>query len=337
MSRAVLITGGTGFIGSHIALRLAERGDRAILFDVTPLSDEPAWLLRSVTDRISVVLGSVVDLNALHVACERESVTDIIHAASIVGPDALLSRPREALDVNVGGTLNVLEAARQLNLRRLVYVSTIGVLPRKLYEPIDARHPIILGDDGPGAGFYGASKVASEAFCFSYLSTFGVDFVIIRPSAVYGLGMRVPNFIKPMVENSVRGEPTRFERGADFPRDYTHVTDVAELLVQALDAPEDTFLGSNRVFYAATGRPLVTAGQVAKMVRQIVPGADIEIGAGVAAGDLRKMLFRGQLDIAPACQQLGYSPSYVNLQEGVAEYVASYRQYLGDVRHDESR
>ena len=64
---------------------------------------------------------------------------------------------------------------------------------------------------GPWAGFYGASKIASEAFCFAYREVFGVDFVVIRPSAVYGFGMKVPMLLKPMVENSVRGKPTRSE------------------------------------------------------------------------------------------------------------------------------
>lgn len=326
--RTVLITGGTGFIGSHLARRLVEHGDRVVLFDRAPLGPEATWVLGPLAPELQVVEGSVEDEPAVRAACETHAVTDIVHTAAIVSFEALQRRPREALAVNVGGTLNLLETVRRLGLRRLVYFSTIGVLPRIQYEPIDAKHPIILGDDGPGSGFYGASKAAAEAFCFAYRAHFGLDFVIIRPSAVYGLGMRVPNFIKPMVENSVRGQPTRFGQGRDFARDYTHVADVAQLAQAALDARPEAL--AEYVFYAATGRPLVTAGRVAELVCEVIPGADVEIGPGLSEDDQRKVLFRGRLDVEPARRQLGYEPRYADLRAGVVEYVASYRQYLAD-------
>lgn len=327
-ARTVLITGGAGFIGSHLARHLAEAGDEVVLFDLYAPGPEATWLLQPVMERVQFVQGSVDDPAAVRAVCAGQRVTDVVHTAAIVSFEALQGRPRDALTVNVGGTLTMLEAVREFGLRRLIYFSTIGVLPRVQYEPIDGNHPIILNDDGPGAGFYGASKAAGEAFCFAYRTHFGTDFVIIRPSAVYGLGMRVSNFIKTMVENSVRGEPTRFEHGRDFGRDYTHVADVVQLAKHALDASADVI--HDRVFYGATGGALVTAGQVAEMVREIVPGADIEIGGGLTAEDQTKSRFRGRLDIAPAREQLGYAPRYTDVRDGVAEYVSTFRQYCAE-------
>ena len=87
---------------------------------------------------------------------------------------------------------------------------------------------------------------------------------MLRPSAVYGFGMRHPIFIKPMVENAVRGRATTFANGREFPRDYTHVGDVAQMTLRALDVPADRV--RDRIFYAATGQPLRTAGELAEIL-----------------------------------------------------------------------
>jgi nucleoside-diphosphate-sugar epimerase len=251
----------------------------------------------------------------------------IVHTAAIGDPAAVHRRPHLALRVNVEGTVHVLEACRLFDVERVVVFSSIGVLPGIRYQPVDAAHPVILPDEGPGSGFYGASKTACEAFCFGHRQAFGTDFVVLRPSAVYGFGMRHPIFVKPMVENAVRGLKTRFANGREFPRDYTHVRDVAQLTVRAVDAPADAV--RDRVFYAATGRPLRTAGELADIVRRAVPGADIEIGPGLSEADQLEIRYRGVLSIDSARRQLGYEPRYAALEDGVAEYVESYRRFLG--------
>jgi nucleoside-diphosphate-sugar epimerase len=207
-----------------------------------------------------------------------------------------------------------------------VYFSSIAVLPGIQYEPVDVAHPVFLGTEGPGGGFYAAAKVASEAFCWAYHQAFGLDFIVLRPSAVYGFGMRYPIYIKPMVENSVRGLPTRFERGREFPRDYTHAADVAQAAIKAVDIPADQV--RDRIFYAATGRPLVTAGQVAEVVKKLIPGADIEIGSGLSKADLIEIRYRGVLSIDNAREQLGYEPEFADIEQGVANYIELYRGYL---------
>ncbi|MGH2370811.1 MAG: NAD-dependent epimerase/dehydratase family protein, partial [Chloroflexota bacterium] len=319
--RTVLITGGTGFIGAHLARRLAERGGLAVLLDIAPLDAEMTWLLRPVRDRVRVEQASVTDPAALRALCERHGVGDVVHIGGIASSDSLLHRPDLALTVNVGGTVHVLETVRALGLRRCLYFSSVGVLPPRQYEPIDSRHPLILADAGPSTGFYGASKLAGEAFCFAHRQAFGTDVVIVRPSAVYGFGMRVPNFIKPMVEGSVRGEPVSFDHGAELARDYTHVADVAQLALGALDAAPETL--TERVFYGATGQPLTTAGQVAEVVRRVLPDARVRIAGGLTEEDRWKSQFRGRLDVEPARRLLGYAPQYAALEDGVAEYAAT--------------
>jgi nucleoside-diphosphate-sugar epimerase len=138
--------------------------------------------------------------------------------------------------------------------------------------------------------------------------------------------MRVPNFIQPMVEGAVRGEPVFFDHGAELARDYTHVADMVQLAQRALDAAPDAL--RERVFYGATGRALTAAGRVAESVRRVIPGARITIERGLTDEDRWKSAFRGVLDIEPARRRLGYEPHYAALEVGVTEYAATYRRYL---------
>jgi UDP-glucose 4-epimerase len=131
-----------------------------------------------------------------------------------------------------------------------------------------------------------------------------------------------------MVENSVRGLPTRFETGREFPRDYTYVDDVAQLAVRAVDIPPEEV--EDRVFYAATGQPLVTAGEVAEIVKGLIPGADIEIGSGLSEQDLIEIRYRGVLSIKNAQEQLGFQPRFADIRDGVADYIETYRRYLAE-------
>ncbi|MDO9405254.1 MAG: NAD(P)-dependent oxidoreductase [Polaromonas sp.] len=329
-ARTILVTGGAGFIAGYFALELADTHDKLVMLDVKAPGPESEWMLRDVQSRITYVKGGVDDAQTVLDTCRDHGVTDIVHMASIVNPAFLASHPKQAFDINVGGTMNVLAAMHQLKLRRLVCFSTIGVLPAVQYEPIDANHPVLLGTQGPGASFYGAAKVASEAFCFAYRQSFGLDFVIIRPSAVYGFGMQWPIYIKPVVENSIAGIATRFPHGHDFPRDYTHAADVAQVARRALDAPAAAL--HDRIFYGASGAPLVTAGQMAQMVRDQVPGADIEIGPGLSADDLVEISYRGVLDVETGRRQLGYVPRFASLRDGIADYIATHRRYLAETQ-----
>jgi nucleoside-diphosphate-sugar epimerase len=86
----------------------------------------------------------------------------------------------------------------------------------------------------------------------------------------------------------------------------------------------------DRVFYGATGQPLVTAGQVAELVKELVPGADIEIGSGLSEQDLVEIRYRGVLSIKNAQEQLGFQPRFADIRDGVADYIATYRRYLAD-------
>lgn len=322
--RPVLVTGGTGFIGTYVVKALLEAGRRVVCLDVRGLTPEGRFLLGPLADQVAVEEGSVDDWARLLHVVKGHRPLDVVHLATITNPVYLFTNPLPGVRVNFLGTVHVLEAARLYELRRIVYVSSIGVLPAKQYEPIDAAHPIFLAREAVPTGVYGASKIAGEAFCFAYHQAFGIDFRTIRPSAVYGFGMQWPIFVKPMVEGAVRGEVVTFQSGGPFPRDYTHASDVASLVLACLNAPED----ADRIFYGATGEPLVTAAEVARMVMELVPGSRIEIPDLLTDADRMELPYRGRLSIDNARRQLGWEPRFRNLRDGLADYIERYRAFL---------
>jgi nucleoside-diphosphate-sugar epimerase len=323
MAHRVLITGGTGFYGAYLARQLLDRGDDVYLFDVKPLSEELRFVVGE-SDRLTVEIGGVENWPSLFNAVRRFQPDRIVHAAMILDPAFLAKNPITNLNVNFGGTIHALEATRIFEVERIVYLSSIGVLPAKQYEPIDGNHPIFLTRESKINNFYGAAKISGEAFCFAYMNIHGVDARIVRPSAIYGFGMSWPIVLKPMVEGAVRGERVHFEHGGSYPRVYTHVADVASLTVALLDGPVD----ADRIFYGATGLPPVTQGEVARVVRELVPGADVTIEEPMSEAEREEMAFRGELSIANARQQLGWEPRYAQIRDGVEEYIGRYRAFL---------
>ncbi len=320
----VLITGGSGFIGSYLARTLLAQGRVVMNLDVRPPAPEALHVLGHQAARYHYLPGGVEDWGPLLEEIRQHRPTAIIHGAAIVDVGRLRTDPLPAARINFGGTLNVLEAARISGVERVLLISSIGVLPTIQQEPVPPDHPLILAGEGPGSGFYGAAKVASEAFGFAYHSGFGLDFRVVRPTAPYGLGMGWPMFVKTMVEGAIRGEAVRFASGGSYPRAYTHIEDVTALTIAVLDAPA----GSDRVFYASNGEALVTASQVADIVRDVVPGADIEVGEELLEADRFELQIRKRLSIENARQQLGYEPRFGHMRDGVAEYVERYREFL---------
>jgi len=324
---SILVTGGLGFIGGYVTRALIDAGRQVtVLARKAQPTPEIGYLLRENARRYATEVGSVDDLDQLVDIFGRVKPQVVIHSASNVEVASLFHDPYLAFRSNAGGTVNVLEAARRTGVERVVDMSSIGVLPPVQYQPIDAAHPIILPTQGPGSGAYGAAKAAGELFAFAYERAFGLDIRIVRPSAVYGFGMRwhSANYMKQFVEPAVRGERVRVASGGRLPRDYTHVIDVASLTARVVDCPER----ADRVFYAATGRPLVTAAQAAKLVQELVPGSSIEISDLMTPEDEMEASFRAVISIENARSQLGWTPRYASLREGISEYIETYRAYL---------
>jgi nucleoside-diphosphate-sugar epimerase len=324
----VLVLGGTGFIGGYVARALAADGQRVTAYARRGPSAEIQSVLRGGSERITIANGSIGNLPDLVAKVGAIGPSAIVHVAANVDVPALLRDPYLAFTENVTGTINVFEAARLLGVRKVIFFSSIGVLPPRRYEPIDVNHPLILARSGPGTGSYGAAKASGELFAYAYSQTYDLDIRIIRPSAVYGFGMpwHSANNIKELVEPAVRGEPAELASGGTLPRDYTHVEDVADLTVAVLNAGDD----ADKVFYAATGEALANANDVAKIIADLIPGATISISDKSTPLDDMEASFRGILSITNAREQLGWTPKFIPLREGISEYISRYRDFLAE-------
>jgi UDP-glucose 4-epimerase len=327
--RTTLVTGGAGFIGGFLVRALLDTGRRVVVLDVRGFTPESRFVIGEQAESVPLELASIGDQARVLDVFRTHRPDEVVHAGMILDPAYLATNRSTAFMTNVGGVVNLVEAMIAFGVPRLVNFSSIGVLPRVVYRPIDANHPLVLADGGPGTDFYGSTKAAAELLLFAYNQALGLDFRTIRPSAVYGLGMnQYVGPIKAMVESSVRGEPAHFQFGGSHPRAYTHARDVASLVVAMLDAPD----AADRIFYGSTGGPMTTTTEVAAIVRELVPGADVEIGEELSKAEKPVAALRAELSVENARNQLGWEPQYGSIRDGIAQYVEQYRAFLESTR-----
>jgi len=323
--KKVLVTGGAGFIGYYIVEELVKSGYEAVVFDMTLPGGEVKWLYDKLDADVKFFRGDVSELASLLKVAMDNKVEAIIHGAALTDIELLENAPLQSLKVNTVGTVNAMEVVRLLGLQRLVTTSTIAVYAPKQYEPMDETHPVLLPNAGPALATYTSAKIAAEAFGMHYWHQYGTSFVGVRFSGVYGFGMKYPIYIKPLVENAVKGIPTVFDTGGDARRDFVYVKDVAKGVLAALEAKESDW--HQRIFNIAHGGALKSVFDLAEMVKLSIPTAAIEVGAGLTDYERQIDKSRGELSIASATQQLKYKPLY-DLKAGVKEYVEVYRQYI---------
>ncbi len=320
----ILITGGAGFIGSHLGRVLAERGHSVFLVDLHEPDSEMQWLTNSVRDRIHMIPGSVLDLSFLLNFIKKEKISKIIHTATINDLDILINQPLVAQRVMIEGHMNVLEAGRRSECKRIIFTSSIAVYAPVQYEPIDELHPVHLPNEGPSLASYSSFKLAAESIGLFYWAYHKVDFVALRLSAVYGFGMRYPMYVKPMVENSLHNRETIFPAGGDMRRDYTYIEDIVQGIILALDYPG---VAPSRIYNLCSGGPLRSAREVANIVHTLLPEANIEIGPGLSEIETHDLRNRGRLSTLRIQRELNFSSRFI-LEDGIKSYIRQYKLFL---------
>jgi nucleoside-diphosphate-sugar epimerase len=322
----VLVAGGAGFAGSYVVRDLLDAGYRVVVLDVAPYRTEARFVIGQDVDRVPFVRCSVDNWSRVIEAVITHRPAGIVNLAMIMDVQFLDDNPLTSLDVNVRGAVALLEAARLTGVQRFVQFSTIGVIPRWRYQPIDSDHPTVQAGIGP-LGMYSVAKLCCEAYALGYHQTTGLDTRVVRPSAVYGFGMSwaAPNYMKNILEPAALGDEVRLRAGGPVPRDYTNVVDVAGLTRAVLEGPDD----ADRVFYAATGQPLRTGSDVGTITRQLVPGAIVEIPDEWTDVDRGELPFRARISIENATGQLGWAPRFARLEDGMADYLTRFRAFLG--------
>jgi UDP-glucose 4-epimerase len=296
MSSVVLVTGGAGFIGSHVVDRLAAAGHRVRILDTRP----SPWHDPS---EVETVIGDVRCLD--DVLGALEGCDAVFHLAAAADVGEVHAEPAWATELNAMGTLNVLEAARRLEIERVVYASTVWV-----YSDVD--EPTVDEDallPNP-AHVYTAGKLSGELYCHSYAELYGLRPTVLRFGIPYGPRARPAAVIPSFVERALRGEALTIAGSGAQERAFIYVEDLAEGVVCGL-APE----AAGRTYNLA-GRETTTIRQLAEVVSEVVAPTEIVHTEG-RAGDLRGAIICSER----AERELGWQAS-TPLREGVRRYAA---------------
>jgi nucleoside-diphosphate-sugar epimerase len=289
----ILVTGAAGLIGNKVRQMLEERGDRVVAID----------RLTGTGTFGPVTECDLGDIHRLH-QLARDGIEGVIHCGAHSGPMVARDNPISMVQVNIVGTANMLEVARVHGARRFVYCSSTSAYgptpPPPVPEDVALRPSTV----------YGASKAAGEQLVATYASQYGLNGTSLRLSWVYGPRRTTDCMIRTMITDAQAGRPTRTPFGRHFPRQYIRVEDAAGALVTTFDKPS-----LPRRNYTVTGGSYKTLGEVADLVRELYPQADIELGEGFDPVDD----IQYQFDISAAKRDLGYAPRY-DLAAGIRDY-----------------
>jgi len=304
-----LVTGGAGFIGSHIATALAERGDQVRIFD--NLSTGSLENLAHLKEKIEFVEGDLQDRNALEQAIAGIDI--VYHQAALASVPRSVAKPMDTHAACVTGTLNVLDCSRLADVKRVIYAgssSAYGDQPFSSKREQDLPSPL-----SP----YAAAKFASESYCHAFTATYGLETVVIRYFNVFGprqdpngeYSAVIPIFVTAMLAGK---QPTIYGDGKQS-RDFTYIDNVVAGNLAAAEAPD----APGKVFNVACGSQFTLLDLVAA-INQVL-GTDIEpVFEEARKGDVRESL----ADITAAREVLGYEPA-IEFSEGLLRSIEYYR------------
>ena len=313
-SRSVLITGGCGFVGINLVTSLASRCNRIRVFDDLSSGDLRAlkreWSIRKSTTRLEFIRGDVRERQVVEDALR--DVDAVVHLAAQPGVISSIENPSFDYSVNVLGTFNVLEAARNSEIRKVVFASS-NAAAGKQTPPVSetvAPHP---------ASPYGASKLAAEGYCSAYHEAFGIGTIVLRFANAYGPhSTHKTSVIARFLSLSLSGTPLTIYGDGSQTRDFVHVEDLCQAILLAL--AEEAPSGAYQI---GTG--------VETSVNELISTIEQIVGRNLPRRHLPARhgeVVRTYLDISKARALLGYSPQF-SLKEGLEN---TYRWFLNRVR-----
>ncbi len=312
----VLVTGGHGVIGSWVCRELARQGHVPIVLD---LLREPRVAFPDVPSGAPVVVADVRDTGMLRAVITSERVTRVIHLAAIVGRRAD-DDPVTAIDVNASATAALLCLARELGLRRVVVLSTKGVLGRLPERFLHPRYePVPTGWPPSPASVYDATKLLVEILVRQARED-GLACAAVRLATTWGPGKGAETHAgfalhSELVEAVLRGDPVELDIDPEQGYDLVYYADVAAGLAAAAltDAPL-----RDAVYHLGSGR-VVTLGEFVRTLSSLVPGAHVALGQRLVLGR------NCRLDIRSSKRDFGYRPQWP-LRAALEDYVGSVRR-----------
>lgn len=333
-----LVTGATGFACVHIVRALAEAGEPVVALDLTPPDAAVLAYLDHLSDKVRFVTGDVLDADAMLAVAQEHGVDRLVHGAAIT-PTLEVEKavPRRIVDVNLVGAVNLLDAARGVEARRFVFISSSGV-----YAP----SPALSAAEGPAGtrtlterspvqagGLYSICKLACESILERYKGLFGLSTVTGRMSSIYGPMERAtatrkrPSIIYSLVRACLAQEHV-VVKGSRYRRAFTRAEDAAVIwrdLTLSDDLQHNTYNVSAGVAYSLQ--------EVLEVLQDVAPGFRFRCAQGSQDADVEITPWgeRPALDMTRAMAEFGFEPAYT-LESGIGSYLSWARDNPGMMR-----
>lgn len=310
----ILITGGAGFIGCHLCEKYVTEGETVFCLDNLE-SGDLRNVYRLITNKnFKLIRGDIRDSNVLEKTMSR--VDAIIHLAAQIHVDRSIVEPTLTYEVNVLGTLNVLEAARKHNIEKIIHTSTSEVYGSARNLPMDEDHPLCAPHP------YGASKIAADRMCYAYIRTYGMNICIARPFNTfgpkqkdYGYGGAISLFTKRVLS----GQPPIIYGDGNQTRDYMYIND----LVRAYDLILKNDKSLTEVINFGTGKQVKIVNLANKIIELCDMKGRVEpVHVAPRPAEIEQLA----ADYSKAKKLLGWEPAYT-LEQGLKEFVEWYKSH----------
>ena len=295
---AVLVTGGTGFIGAQVARTLVERGVRPVIFDISDRKN----LLKGVEDKVTIVKGDLANYSHVFNVVKQYKVEEIYHLGSMlsVSSDA---DPWSAFRVNAQGSMNVLEAARILGVKKVIFSSTLATygldIGEEVIDDYTLQRPTL---------FYGCTKVFVELMGRFYKRKFGLDFRGVRYPAIIGPGVKTPGVVQYCswaIEETYKGKPFKIWVTPETKCAAMYYKDAALSILQCAQAP----LGKIKMGVYVLGGLFFSAQELVDHVKRFIPNAQLEFEPNMEIVQAIKGLSR-PVDERCAREEFGWVSQY---------------------------
>ena len=304
-----LVTGGAGFIGSHIIERLLKDGFEVICLDNFDPYYDPTIKRNNLTpfmenDNFKLIEGDIRDTELLqHLLCDIDYV---FHEAAQAGVRASIKNPMKTHEINATGTLNLLKAAVDSDVKKIINASSSSVYGNILYLPFDEKHPNIPISP------YGASKLIAEHYCRIFYDIYGLKTVSLRYFTVFGPRMRPDLAINIFTHNALLNKPVEIFGNGEQTRDFTYIDNVVEANILAMKKGSGEYnIGSGK---------RINVNELAEKIIALTNSSSKLIYSDAFKGDATHTWS----DTTKAKMEFGYSPK-INLDEGLRRYVKWYQ------------
>lgn len=320
--KKVLVTGAGGFIGSHLAETLAEAGAHVRAMVHYNSAGRAGWLDESpLRQDLEIIAGDITDAGSV-----QSVMTDcdtVFHLAALIAIPYSYIAPASYVQTNVVGTLNVLEAARRLNTRRIIHTSTSEVYGTAQHVPITEDHPL------QGQSPYSASKIGADKLAESYFCSFNTPVVTVRPFNTFGPRQSARAVLPTIITQCLQPETTAIRLGSLTPtRDLNYVANTVSGFMMAGEHPDSI----GRTINLGSGRE-ISIGDLARTIAKVV-GRDIAVECDEARirpgkSEVERLL----ADHSLATSLIGWQPQFT-LEEGLAKTIEWFRENLSGYRAD---